>query len=106
VTAGAGHLALIRARRIAPQQLAQRGGTDSMHGSPHGHLDSIQIESAGLALLLKDKPQQRAYFPFDFLPDRFGCFFSCGVSVSSTGLARQIFSLTSSSSWLSHHFHK
>jgi hypothetical protein len=72
-----------------------------MHGSPHGHLDRFQVESACLALLLEDKPQQRAYFPFDFLPDRFRRFFSCGVRVSSTGLARQIFSLTSSSAWLS-----
>ena len=50
--------------------------------------NGLQIESAGLAPLRKDKPQQRAYFPFDFLTDRFGRFFSCGVSVSSssTGL--------------------
>jgi hypothetical protein len=59
----------------------------SVHGSPHGHFDRFQIESAGLALLLEDQPQQRAYFPFDFLPDRFRRFFSCGVRVSSTGRA-------------------
>jgi hypothetical protein len=47
-----------------------------MHGSPHRHLDRFQVESASLALVLKNKPQQRAYFPFDFLPDRFGRFFS------------------------------
>jgi hypothetical protein len=46
-----------------------------MHGSPHRHLDRFQVESASLALVLKNKPQQRAYFPFDFLPDRFGRFF-------------------------------
>jgi hypothetical protein len=46
-----------------------------MHGSPHGHLDGLQIECAGLALLLKDKPQKRAHFPFDFLPNRFRGFF-------------------------------
>jgi hypothetical protein len=71
-----------------------------VHGGPHGHLDRLQIESAGLALLLKDKPEQGAYFSFDFLPDRFRRFFSRGVSVSSKGRARQIFSLTSSSSRL------
>ena len=38
-----------------------------MHGCPHGHLDGLQIESAGLALFPKDKPQQAAYFSFDFL---------------------------------------
>ena len=46
-----------------------------MHGSPHRHLDRFQVESAGPALVLKNKPQQRAYFPFDFLPDRFRRFF-------------------------------
>jgi hypothetical protein len=100
-TTGTRHLALIRAGRIASQQLAQRGRSGPMHGGPHRHLDRFLVESAGLALVLKNKPQQRAYFPFDFLPDRFRRFFSCGVSVSSTGRARQIFSLTSSSPWLS-----
>jgi hypothetical protein len=101
VSAGTRHLALIRAGRIAPQQLAQRGRSGPMHGSPHGHLDGLQIESAGLALVLKHKPEQGAYFPFDFLTDRFRRFFSCGGSVASTGLARQIFSFTSSRPWLS-----
>ena len=62
-----------------------------MHRSPHRHLDRFQIDSS-LALVLENKTQQRAYFPFDFLSDRFGRFFSCGVRVSSTGLVRQIFS--------------
>jgi hypothetical protein len=66
-----------------------------MHGSPHRHLDRFQIEFAILALVLENQTQQRAYFPLDFLTDRFRRFFSCGVSVSSTGLARQIFSLVS-----------
>ena len=46
-----------------------------MHCSPQGHLDGLQIESAGLALVLKDKTEQRAYFPFDFLLDRLRGFF-------------------------------
>ena len=96
VTTGTRYFALIRAGRIAPQQLAQCGRSGAMHGSAHCHLDRFQVESAGLALVLKYKPEQGAYFPFDFLPDRFRRFFSCGVSVSSTGLARQIFSFTSS----------
>src|SRR5438876_602730 len=98
VTAGARHLALTRAGRIAAQQLTQRGCAGAMHGSPHRHLDSFQVESAALALVLEDKPQQCAYFPFDFPPDRLRSFFSAGVRVSSTGRARQIFSLTSSNS--------
>jgi hypothetical protein len=66
-----------------------------MHGGAHGHLDRLQIEPAVLALVLKNEPEQRLYFPFDFLPDRFRRFFSCGVRVSWRGLARQIFSLMS-----------
>src|SRR5271155_1333029 len=66
-----------------------------MHRSPHRHLDRFQIESPGLALLLENQTQQRAYLPFDFLPDGFRRFFSCGVRLSSTGRARQIFSLVS-----------
>lgn len=66
-----------------------------MHRRPHRHLDGLQIDGAGFALLLEDKPQERVYFPFDFLPDRFRRFLSCGVSESSIGRARQIFSLVS-----------
>jgi hypothetical protein len=66
-----------------------------MHRRPHRHLDRFQIESGSLALVLENETQQRAYFPFDFLPDSFRRFFSSGVRVSSTGLARQIFSLVS-----------
>jgi hypothetical protein len=72
-----------------------------MHGSPHRHLDRFKVQSSCFPQLLKDETEQPGYFALDFLPDRFRRFFSCGVSVSSTGLARQIFSLTSSSSWLS-----
>ena len=95
VTAGTRHLALIRAGRIALQQLAQRECSRPVHGSPRCHLNGLQIESARLALLLNHKPEQGVHFSFEFLPDRLGRFFSCGVSVSSTGLARQIFSLVS-----------
>jgi hypothetical protein len=35
------------------------------------------------------------YFSRDFLADGFGRFFSCGVSISSIGRKRQIFSFTS-----------
>src|SRR5271157_1340842 len=95
VSARTRDLALVQTGRIATQQMAQGGRSGPMHRCPHGHLDRFQIESSGLALLLKDEPEERAYFPFDFLTDRFRRFFPCGVSVSSTGLWRQIFSLVS-----------
>jgi hypothetical protein len=72
-----------------------------VHRGPHRHPGRFQIESASLTPVLKDKTEQRAYFPFDFLPDRFRRFFSCGVRVSSTGLTRQIFSFVSISVRLS-----
>jgi len=70
---------------------------------PHGFLDQggqyewprFQIQLAALGALLEDQLQQTAYFTRDFLLDRVGCFFSCDVRVSSTGRARQIFSLVS-----------
>jgi hypothetical protein len=80
---------------MAPQQLAQGGRSGLMQRCSQGHLDGFQIESAGLALLLKDEPENRAYFPLDFLLDGFRRFFSRGVRVSSTGRTRQIFSLVS-----------
>jgi hypothetical protein len=78
-----------------PQQLAQRLRSGSMHSRPHSHLERFQIESACPALLLEDKPQQRGYFPFDFPMDGFRRFFSCGVSVASTGRDSQISSFVS-----------
>jgi hypothetical protein len=101
LSAGAGYFALFRAGRMALQQRAQRDRSGMMHGCPHGHLDRFQIEPARLAPLLKDEPQQRTYFACDFLLDRFRRFFSCCVKVSSSGLTRQIFSLTSTRSRLS-----
>jgi hypothetical protein len=95
VAAWARHLALVRTGRVAPQQLAQSRRSGPVHRGAHRHLDCFQIESARVALVLKDKTQQNTYFAFDFLPDRFRRFFSCDVRVSSTGLARQIFSLVS-----------
>jgi hypothetical protein len=47
-----------------------------MHRCPHGHLDCFEIQLTGLAAVLKDDPEEFAYFAFDFLPDRFGRFFS------------------------------
>src|SRR5271167_273297 len=75
VSAGTRDLALVRTGRIVTQQLAQGGCSGPMHRRPHGHLNRFQIEFAGLALLLKDEPEYRAYFPLDFLTDRFRRFF-------------------------------
>jgi hypothetical protein len=57
VAAGARYLTIIQAGRIAPQQLAQRGCSGSMHRRSHRHLDRFQIDAACLALLLEDQPQ-------------------------------------------------
>jgi hypothetical protein len=65
-----------------------------MHGGSHRHLDSFQVQPACSAEVLKDHPEQRAYFAFDFLPDRFRRFFSCRDKVSSTGRTAQSCSLT------------
>ena len=77
------------------QQLTQRACSGLMHRRPHGHLDSFQVHLASFAAFLKDDAEQTAYFVFDFPLDRFRSFFSCGVSVSSKGLARQMVSFVS-----------
>jgi hypothetical protein len=66
-----------------------------MHGGSHRHLDCFQVQPACFPEILKDATEQPAYFALDFPPDRFRRFFSCAVSVSSTGRERQIFSLVS-----------
>ena len=71
-----------------------------VQSSAEGHLYGFQIRLAGLFALGKDARQQRGYFARDLVLDRRGRFFSSGVSVSSTGRARQIFSLISNRSRL------
>jgi len=61
------------------------------------HFHRFQVDLAVLLALGEDAVQKAAYFARDFGLDRFGRFFSSGVSVSSTGRARQIFSLISNS---------
>src|SRR5713226_8109337 len=65
------------------------------------HFDRFQIELAALAPAGEDDGEQIPYFPCRFLLDRFGRFFPSADSESWTGLARQIFSLTSSNCRLS-----
>jgi hypothetical protein len=47
-----------------------------MHRGAHRHLDSFQVQPASSPEILKDNPEQPAYFAFDFLPDPFRRFFS------------------------------
>jgi hypothetical protein len=68
-----------------------------MHRRPGGHLDGLQIQWAAVTPATKDHLQQLAHFLGDFVLDRLRRFFSCGVSVWSTGRSWQIFSLTASS---------
>ena len=101
LSTGTGEFPLFSARRPAAKQLTQRTCSGLMHRRPHGHLDRFQIQLTGLAPILKNYVQQRTYFAFDFVPDCFRRFFSCGVRVPSTGLDRQIVSFTAIRSWLS-----
>jgi hypothetical protein len=45
---------------------------------------AFQIETPGLAPTLENDPQESIYFARDLLTDRFGRFFSCPVSDSSS----------------------
>ena len=87
---------LLGSRCFKLQQFGQCRGACLMHGRTHRHLDRFQIEMVRLLTSVENDTQQLAYFVRDFLLDRFGRFFSCGESESSTGRARQIFSFTSS----------
>ena len=97
--------AFTRHREFAPggtaQQTLQHFRAEWMARGAGGHFDRFQVELTALAQAGEDDLQQRGYFPRPLALDRFGRFFSCSVSASSTGRARQIFSLTASSSRLS-----
>ena len=72
-----------------------------VHRRTDRHRDGFQIQPAAVAAIAEDHTQPLIYFPRDFLLDDFRRFFSCGESVSSSGRARQIFSLTSTKARLS-----
>jgi hypothetical protein len=72
-----------------------------VHRRASGHLDGFQIEPARLLQIAKDEGQQLVYFLGNFFVDRGGRFFSCAIGSCSTGRNWQIFSLSSSSRWLS-----
>jgi len=71
-----------------------------MHSGAGGGFNRLQIETAGPAQSRENNLKELIYFVRDFLLDRFGRFFSCGVRASWTGRKRQIFSLTSMKSRL------
>ena len=71
-----------------------------MHGCAQRGFSRFQVEPAFLAPALKQNLEDAIYFALDFEVDRLRSFFSCGVNVSSTGRALQIFSFTSNSSRL------
>jgi len=66
-----------------------------VHGGSQRHLDSFEVQPACCAEVLKDDPEQPAYFTFDSPAGSLRPFFSCAVSVSDRGRARQMSSLVS-----------
>jgi len=95
MTAGTWKRTLLFGRRAEAQQVAEGRGAGMMQGSAEGHLHRFQIRLARLLAVGEDACQQCGYFACDLGLDRRRRFFSSGVSVSSTGRARQSFSLTS-----------
>ena len=98
MTASANDRPLVGSRGSQAQQFGQHCRPNLMHDRPHDHLGGFQIQAPRLAAAVEDDAQQLAYFARDFLLDGLRRFFSSGDKVSATGRARQIFSLTSSSS--------
>jgi len=92
---------LLRFRGRHREQMLQSGRAGAVHRGAHQHLYCFQIHFAAVPAAGEDHLKQAAHLPFRFPLNRFGRFFSRGVSVSSTGRKRQICSLTSTSSWLS-----
>jgi hypothetical protein len=92
---------LVGGRNRKLQQLGERRCSGPVQGRAHRHLHGFQIQTPGLAARLENHTQELVYFASHFLADRFRRFFSADDSVSSTGRARQILSLTSSNCRLS-----
>jgi hypothetical protein len=88
-------------RRGKLQQLREGCCSGLMHGGTDRRFDGFRVEAADFAAPGEHSLQQLFYFVRDFLVDRCGRFFSSGDTESSTGRARQIFSLISNNSWLS-----
>jgi hypothetical protein len=83
------------------EQMFKSACAGPVHGGASSRFDGFQIEAAASAQPGKHDIHQLFYFAGDFLLDRFGRFFSCGVRLFSSGRNRQIFSLTSMKSrWI------
>ena len=84
------------------EQFGQRGGTSTVHGRAHGHLDRFQIEATSLVPSTEKNSQKLIYFASDLLADRFRRFFSWSVDGSSSvGSKRQISAFVSTNARLS-----
>ena len=70
------------------QQLTQGYSPGLMHGRLFGHFDGFQVQSAILALVLQDHPQQTTYFARDFLLDGFGFFSAKSMLVPADATGR------------------
>ena len=97
---GARKASLVERRGGELQQLGERGRARPMHGRAHDSLHGFQVYESRLATALENHLQKLFYFPRDLGLDRLRRFFSSGVSVSSTGRARQISRFTATKSRL------
>jgi len=87
---------LLGGRGCELQQFGQRGCARLMHGRPHRHFHSFQVQTPGFVPAVEDDAQQLVYLARDFPMNRFGRFFPWALSAAcSTGRRRQIFSLIS-----------
>jgi hypothetical protein len=57
---------LLGGRSWEAQEFGQRGGPGPMHRRAHRRLDSLHIQTAGLAAIVEDDAQQLVYFARDF----------------------------------------
>src|SRR6266853_6375965 len=101
LAARTGDAALIRSWWSILQQFGQSSGTGLMQHRPDQHLGGAEVQVTGLVQAVEDDLQKALHLLRDLELDRFGRFFSWGDRESSTGRARQIFSLTSSNCQLS-----
>ena len=92
LAAGTGDLAVVRNGHA--QESLYGYGPGTMHRVAHQHLDGFQFDASCLVPSAKDNLEKAIYFLSDFALDALRRFFSCGVSVASTGRAWQICSFT------------
>jgi hypothetical protein len=93
LAAGTGDFAVVR--QWHAQESLHRYCPGAMHRVAYQHLNRFQFEASALVPSAKDNLKKPIYFLGDLALDDFRRFFSCVVSVSSTGRAWQICSFTS-----------